>query len=67
MTSAELRGDYDRACRFAERAVRYFADRLVPVNPFIANAKNNLAVALRLLGDPAGAEHYFGQARTIVV
>lgn len=59
---AQLRGDYPKARRLAERAIQYFAGRMVPVNPFMADARNNLAVALKLLGDLAGAELHFGQA-----
>lgn len=59
---AEVRGNFHEARTHAERAVQYFEGKLVPVNPYSALAKNNLAVALKQLGDPKGAENYFGQA-----
>ena len=59
---AELRGHYHEARDRAEKAVRCFERRLVPVNPYMALAKNNLAVALKQLGDHRGAQAYFGQA-----
>lgn len=59
---AEVRGNYHDARRHAERALQHFEGKLVPVNPFSAVAKLNLAVALKLLGDPRGAENYFAQA-----
>lgn len=59
---AELRGHYYEARDRAERAVRFFERKLIPVNPYTALAKNNLAVALKQLGDHRGAQVYFGQA-----
>jgi tetratricopeptide (TPR) repeat protein len=58
----EVCGDYHAARRHAERAVAYFTGGPVPVNPFSAVAKNNLAVALKLMGEHRAAEAYFGQA-----
>lgn len=59
---AELRGHYHEARDRAERAVRLFETKLIPVNPYTADAKNNLAVALKQLGDHRGAQKYFSQA-----